>query len=152
MICGNEYGEERADSELMIRWVQAVSPMPFIQFSIPPWRYGKECVDICLKYMQLHKELAPMHIKQAESGEPLVAPLWWLSPEDEIALECEDQYVICGKILIAPVLAPGTRTRDIYLPKGTWQEYWNKKLFQGETTLNEYEVDLDQLAIFIKHS
>jgi alpha-glucosidase (family GH31 glycosyl hydrolase) len=149
MICGNEYAEERANEEMMIRWTQATAPLPFVQFSIPPWRYGNVCAEICRKYMELHKTLAPLHRKHAEAGEPLVCPLWWIAPNDPLALKCEDQYLICGDILVAPVMSPGALSRDIYLPEGQWRNYWNEKeKYSGATTLRKYKVGIGDLPIF----
>lgn len=149
MIGGNEYGEEKADAELMIRWTQAVCTFPVIQYSIPPWRFGEECSEICLRYMHLHKTLAPLHLKQANTNEPLVAPLWWIAPDDEDAYLIEDQFIVCGNLLVAPVVEKGARERNIYLPAGMWRNYWQKnQLLKGPVILEGYSANLDQLPLF----
>ena len=43
MIGGNAYGE-RPTKELYIRWMQANSFMPSVQFSIVPWDYDAEVI------------------------------------------------------------------------------------------------------------
>ncbi len=153
MIAGNEYGNERADFELMVRWVQAVAPLPFIQFSIPPWRYGRECVEVCKKYLTLHADFASISHAAALKGEMIVKPLWWNAPDDHIALGCEDQYLITDSYLVAPVIEPGKESRDVYLPAGTWQSYWNhEECFQGGAWLKDFPASLDVLPLFKKIS
>ena len=149
MIAGNEYGEEKVSEELMVRWIQAVAPMPFIQFSIPPWRFGKECAQLCLRYTQLHAQFSKINHEIAKSGMPIVRPLWWLSPEDEKALNCEDQYLIGDDYLVAPVIEPKKHSRDIYLPQGSWQSFWDKsEVHTGNQTLRSYDATIETLPLF----
>jgi alpha-glucosidase (family GH31 glycosyl hydrolase) len=42
MIGGNAYSGMKPDRELFIRWLQATSLMPAMQFSIVPWQYDAE--------------------------------------------------------------------------------------------------------------
>lgn len=149
MIGGNEYGEEQVTAELLIRWTQAVSPMPIIQFSIPPWRFGEECVRICARYNQLHDELAPRTYEIVKQVRPIVCPLWWIAPMDEQALVCDDEYLIGDDLLVAPVIIDGERQRDIYLPQGQWRSYWNHaEVHDGGRWLHNYPAPLDVLPLF----
>lgn len=150
MIGGNQYGE-MADEELLIRWTQAVAPMPIIQFSIPPWQFSDACITICRKYADLHAELANQHIVQAKKQQPLVRPLWWLDPIDERALSCADEYLIGDTLLVAPVIEAGAQQRDIYLPQGVWRSYWEKdEIYNGSQLLSDYPAPLDTLPLFVK--
>lgn len=150
MIGGNQYGNA-LDEELLIRWTQAVAPMPIIQFSVPPWEYSADCIQLCKKYADLHAELAPQHIAQAENRQPLVRPLWWLDSTDEIALTCADEYLIGEMILVAPIIEAGAIERDIYLPHGTWRSYWDaSEIYKGGQILENYPAPLETLPMFIK--
>lgn len=148
MVGGNQYGN-RATSEIMLRWIQAVAPMPFIQLSIPPWEFGDAAyVGEFRRYLELHADLADEHLRQAHQGKPLVRPLWWLDPTDEDALVCADEYVIGDNLLVAPVLEAETDQRDIYLPAGRWQSYWDSsEIHQGQQWLSGYE-GADPLPLF----
>ena len=125
MIGGNAYFGNQASAELLIRWTQAVAPMPIIQFSIPPWQFGDECTQICARYARLHGELAPFFREAAAQHAPIIRPLWWIAPDDEIALVCDDSYLVGDTLLVAPILQEGQRQRDVYLPAGEWRNYWN---------------------------
>ncbi|XP_007440185.2 myogenesis-regulating glycosidase-like, partial [Python bivittatus] len=45
------------DRELYIRWLELSAFMPSMQFSIPPWLYDKEVIEIALKFTRLHESL-----------------------------------------------------------------------------------------------
>ena len=35
------------------------------------------------------------------------------------------EYMLGEKLLIAPVLTEGSSTRSLYLPEGSWIDYWS---------------------------
>jgi len=149
MIGGNQYGNDTPSAELLIRWTQAVAPMPIIQFSIPPWQFGDECAALCARYARLHGALASY--SQNLHPAPIVRPLWWLAPTDETALTVDDSYLIGDDLLVAPVIVEGARERDIYLPPGTWHSYWNAaEVHSGGRWLRGYPAPLDTLPLFVR--
>jgi alpha-glucosidase (family GH31 glycosyl hydrolase) len=150
MVGGNAYGGQKPTAELLIRWTQAVAPMPIIQFSLAPWEQGEECAQLCARYARLHAELASHHRTQAEADKPLVRPLWWLDPRDEACLTCADSYLIGETLLVAPVIQEGARQRDIYLPSGTWRSYWKPDEKHQGGWLRDYPAPLDILPLFVK--
>ncbi len=152
MVGGNEYDNDHADAELMIRWTQLNALLPALQFSLAPWERGQECGTLCRRYTELHIQYAPRILELADeavkTGAPLIRPLWWLAPSDERALMCDDQFLLGNDILVAPVLKMGARTRDIYLPPGRWRDHWNGQVFEGERVLVDYPAALDLLPFF----
>ena len=153
MIGGNEY-DEKADADMMIRWTQLNALLPAMQFSLPPWEYGKDSADLCRRYANLHTEFAPKIIAiaklSAQNGLPMIRPVFWCDPNDERALLCDDEFLLGDEFLVAPVITPNTFERDIYLPRGTWQEHWTGEVFTGPLTLEKYPVPLEILPIFIR--
>lgn len=55
-------------------------------------------------------------------------------------------------ILVAPVIEPSVRSRDIYLPRGIWRDEVNKdsEPIKGPLWLYNYPVDLETLPYFTK--
>lgn len=155
MIGGNAY-QELPDAELMIRWTQLNALLPAMQFSLAPWDFGPECVEVCRRYSELHLEFAPAIVQLAEeaarTGEPIVRPLFWLAPHDERAWLCDDEFLLGNDMLIAPVVQPGERARDIYLPPGRWRDHWTDRAYDGPLTLTDYPAPLDHLPIFHRQS
>lgn len=152
MIGGNAVAAEVPDAELMIRWTQLTALLPAMQFSLAPWEYGAEAVAICRQYAQLHETLAP-HLEAAlaqtlADGTPLVRPLFWGAPGDERTYSLDDEFTLGGRLLAAPVLYPGQRARDVYLPAGRWRAYWNGEAHTGPRLLEGYPAPLDTLPLF----
>jgi alpha-glucosidase (family GH31 glycosyl hydrolase) len=154
MIGGNAYHGQNADKELLIRWTQASAPMLAIQFSLAPWDYDPETVDICRKYATLHVDLLPERLRAArqatESGTPVIRPLFWANPHDAQALTTRDQYLLGESHLVAPVIVRGATSRDVYLPSGTWRDYWTGRVYDGGQWLHGFPAPLDTLPLFVK--
>lgn len=155
MIGGNAYGEQ-PDAELMIRWTQLNTLLPTMQFSLAPWDYSAESNALCRRYAQLHLEFAARILElareAARTGAPIIRPVWWLAPNDERALTCDDQFLLGSDVLAAPVVQPGQRSRAIYLPPGQWRDHWTGALYDGETVLQNFPAPLETLPIFVKMS
>ena len=153
MVGGNAY-EAEPDAELMIRWTQLNALLPAMQFSLAPWDYGEECTALCREYAALHTKFAPRMVEIAQestqTGAPIIRPIWWLDAHDEQALLCDDEFLLGDDLLVAPVLQPAARTRDIYLPAGVWRDYWSDEMYKGGRTLSAYPAPLGKLPIFLR--
>lgn len=154
MVGGNAY-DEAADAELMIRWTQLNALLPSMQFSLAPWDYGEECMLLCRRYTELHTEFASRIIGNAhettKTGAPIIRPVLWLDPSIVDALYCDDEFLLGDDFLVAPVVHPHTRQRDILLPPGRWKDYWTGEIFNGPTRLANYPAALDTLPLFERH-
>ena len=89
------------------------------------WSFGEEAYEILTKYLRRREELRPYVrelMRQAhEDGTPLMRAMWYAFPEDPACADIKDQFLFGDKYLVAPVLAPGLRERQVYVPKGTWR-------------------------------
>jgi alpha-glucosidase (family GH31 glycosyl hydrolase) len=152
MIGGNAYGGEEPDAELLIRWTQISALLPALQFSIPPWVFGAETDAICRQYTQLHEQLLPYILsaisETLRSGVPLVRPLFWHAPNDQATLTIDDQFLLGPRLLVAPVLQPGQQARDLYLPAGTWRDWWSGAVIEGPRHISQYPAPLERMPLF----
>ncbi|KAI4901683.1 hypothetical protein NFI96_029222 [Prochilodus magdalenae] len=160
MIGGNAYpnrteGQQGLpDRELYIRWLELSAFMPAMQFSIPPWLYDDEVVQIAKRFTELHETLvAPRVLELAsevlDTGDPIIRPLWWIATDDEASYKIDSQFLIGDDLMVAPVLEPGKQERDIYLPAGRWKSYKGEYYDKGPIHLTDYPVDLDEIAYFV---
>ncbi|XP_062398869.1 myogenesis-regulating glycosidase-like [Sardina pilchardus] len=163
MIGGNAYQNGSLgsmvlpDRELYIRWLELSAFLPSMQFSIPPWAYDEEVVEIAQKFTALHESLVASRVlelagKVLHTGDPIIRPLWWIASEDEAAYKIDSQFLIGDDLMVAPVLEPGKQERDIYLPAGRWRSYKGEHFdnFKGPIYLTDYPVDLDETAYFLR--
>jgi len=152
MIGGNAYAGG-VSKELFIRWTQMTAFMPAMQFSIPPWRFDSETVDICRNFTLMHKALAPYIYEAAmeakDSGTPILRPLFFDYPEDEGAYSIDDEYMFGELLLVAPVLEDGARSREVYIPPGLWQDLWSNTKFAGPATIT-ISAPLDRIPVLIR--
>ncbi|WP_327271705.1 DUF5110 domain-containing protein [Streptomyces sp. NBC_01224] len=121
-----------------------------------PWLDGEPYTSINRKYLQLKERLLPyMYTLSKDATKTGVGPVRPLSleyPDDPAALGPNAKYEFLAgpDFLVAPVYSD-TDVRDgIYLPKGTWTDYWTGKTYQGPTTVNGYKAPLDTLPLFVK--
>ncbi|KAM3958507.1 myogenesis-regulating glycosidase [Aphomia sociella] len=153
MIGGNGYNEPPS-KELFIRWLQANTFMPSMQFSYVPWDFDNETITISKKFVDLHKQYADEIVtacrRAVDSGAPVNAPLWWIAPNDTTAHDIWDQYLLGERILVAPVVERAARSRDVYLPAGGWRPQGNGTTVRGPQWLRDYPAPLDTLPYFVK--
>lgn len=139
----------------MVRWTQASALFPAIQFSLAPWDYGEECDHLRGEALKIREHcldrFAAAMQGAVKTGDPVIRPVWWAAAEDERALICDDEYLVGDDLLVAPVVEPGQRTRDVYLPHGTWRERQTAKAFvDGPTVLSAVPAPLDTLLVYVR--
>ena len=152
--------------ELEARWFQfgALSPVSRIHYEKDykgngykqePWEFDTEVEAIAKKYIQLRYRLIPYlysEIAQSivfKSGLPVMRPLVLEYQDDTKTYNLADQYLLGSSILIAPVVSSGT-SRSVYLPSGTWIDYWDGTSHTGPKTISSYDAPLAKVPIFIK--
>jgi alpha-glucosidase (family GH31 glycosyl hydrolase) len=136
MIGGNEYGDQKCDSEMLIRWMELSAPMPSIQFSIIPWREGYDDYTVFLnkEYAWLHCDLAPYILQlvrvNLREGWPINRPLFF-DHDGHNLYEVNDEFMLGDGLLFAPIVKEGATKRDITLPHGHWLDLWDGKEYAG---------------------
>jgi hypothetical protein len=119
-----------------------------------PWSYGDLTLQTFRKYLQLRHSLIPYFYTLAEeahgSGAPLVRPLLYEFPRDERAWDIEDQYLLGGDLLIAPVMEKGAYAREVYLPQAQeWVDFWSQQVYAGGQTI-QYDAPADALPLLVR--
>lgn len=154
MIGGNnaEAKDGLPERELYLKWLLATALLPVMQFSIPPWAYDDEVVQISRDMVKLHRDNAHLFISLAENavrtGEPIIRPLWWLAPEDPVTYVIDSEFLVGEEILVAPILEKGADSRDIYIPSGKWRDELRGSEVVGPVWLREYRASLKELPRF----
>ncbi len=121
-----------------------------------PWRFSKEACDIFRYYDKLRYSLMPYIYEQAEkctqTGLPMTRALYFEYPEDRNVRHIDDEYLFGDSLLVAPVLKPLSKTdiREIYLPKGTWFDYFTKEKIESTGMWITKKVDLKTMPIYVK--
>jgi myogenesis-regulating glycosidase len=143
----------KPDEELNVRWAQAAAFMPIMQFSYGPWNYSEPSQKIIRHFVELHAKLWPTHFKPLvertmKNGKPIWSPLFYVFPEDEKAYEISDEFMVGESLLVAPVVRPGVRARDVYLPAGDWRDFWSGETTSGGRVVSNAPAPLERIPVF----
>ncbi|MGW1428193.1 NPCBM/NEW2 domain-containing protein [Streptomyces sp. NPDC002431] len=121
-----------------------------------PFRHGEPYTSVNRDYLKLKESLLPYQYSYAyeatKTGVGMVRPLALEYPDDPRAATDAAKYeFLSGEdFLVAPVYQD-TAVRDgIYLPKGTWTDYWSGRTYEGPVTLDGYSAPLDTLPLFVR--
>lgn len=142
--------------ELYARWIQLGVFSSHVrchgQPPREPWEYGERTESIFREYVQLRYQLLPYLLSEAaECGKtslPFLRALILEYPDDPLAPFIEDEYLFGSSMLVAPILDE-TNRRRVYLPAGSWMDYWQKTWLQGPVWLN-VEAPLDVIPLYIR--
>lgn len=121
-----------------------------------PWRHGEPYTSINRDYLKLKESLLPYQYSYAheatKTGVGMVRPLVLEYPDDpKASTEAAKYEFLSGEhFLVAPVYQDTTERKDIYLPEGTWIDYWSGRTYEGPTTIDTYNAPLDTLPLFVK--
>ncbi|KAB2331337.1 glycoside hydrolase family 31 protein [Bacillus mesophilum] len=161
-FCGPDVGGFAHDSngQLLTRWTQFGTFTPYFRnhseqstISQEPWSFGEEYEKVIRKYIQERYVWLPylytLFKDASVTGVPVMRPLVLEYPTDKNTFNLSDQFMIGSDMIVAPILTPDTYHRVVYLPEGSWVNYWtDEKLEGGKHHL--VEADLSTLPIFIQ--
>jgi alpha-glucosidase/alpha-D-xyloside xylohydrolase len=82
-----------------------------------------------------------------DTGLPIVRALWLHYPHDAVASARGDEYLWGPDILVAPVVDKGATSRRLYLPRGTWIDFWTEQPVAGGREIDR-PVDLATLPLY----
>lgn len=84
---------------------------------------------------KLHEKLRPYLWKTAQecvrNSKPFMRPLVYEWPNDMNAINCEDAYLLGDDLLVAPLLQENAASREVYLPEGTWSDFFDGTQYTG---------------------
>ncbi len=133
----------KPEPELFLRWVQCGIFLP--RFSIhswnddgsanEPWMYP-EATPHVRALIKFRERLVPYLYDLLWSYhahyEPMIRPTFHDFPEDPRCFAENDDMLLGANLLVAPVVEPGVRARNVYLPSGAdWYDFWSGDYFAG---------------------
>jgi alpha-D-xyloside xylohydrolase len=144
--------------ELLTRWFQfgAFSPVFRIHGYVSEteiWRYGIEFESTARKFIDLRYKLMPYIYSEARKvttdGNLIMAPLVYQYPNDKNTWGIKDQLLFGESILVGFVTEYEQRTKEVYLPKGDWFNFWtNEKIGGGKKV--SVKAELNETPMFVK--
>lgn len=140
-----------------IRWTELGALSPVMQTPVAPWWVSENAVAVYRRYATLHDRLVPYIAAAAQQnisdGTPIVRPLPFAYPNDASAVAADDEYLFGPDLLVAPATSVlttlGIGTRQVYLPAGTWHDFWTGQTLAGPQTLTIVP-DMDKIPLYVR--
>lgn len=161
-FCGTDIGGFGADAtpELLCRWIEAACFSPLFRNHSAkgtrrqePWQFRQEVIDINRKYVELRYRFLPylydLFYQGEKSGLPVMRPLVLHYGDDPEVRELNSEFLVGENILAAPVLEQGATKRMVYLPEGTWYDYWTGEALEGKRYMLR-DAPIDVCPLYIK--
>ena len=108
---------------------------------------------IVKKYLELRYRLLPYTYTIAreccDTGLPLMRALWLHYPDDPTAVARGDQFLWGRDVLVSPVVSKGATTRRLYLPRGSWFDFWTEERVAGGREIDR-AVDLATMPLHVR--
>lgn len=108
---------------------------------------------ICRRYLHERYAMLPylytLSWEVYTHGMPMMRPLWFDYPNDETAAALGSQYMLGDSLLVAPVTAKDADSWNVYLPEGTWYDYWTSQSYTGGQWIT-VSAPLDTIPVFVK--
>lgn len=104
------------------------------------------------KLLELRMQLIP-YLYSAfniyyRNGTPPIRALISDWPQDSHVREIDDQFMFGPSLMVAP-LFPGQKQRPVYLPQGSWFDFWTHHKYAGNQTIQVSE-DPQRIPVFVK--
>lgn len=140
--------------DLYVRWTQVGVFTSHLRYHganpREPYEYPG-VVNIVRKWLRLRYALIPYIVDQARrciaSGLPMFRAMIFHHQDDPRCWEIDDQYYFGDTFLVAPVLDAGGK-RDVYLPAGTWVDFWTGKTLEGPLWLKGVKSPLRRMPVY----
>ncbi len=108
---------------------------------------------ICRKYLELRYRLMPYLYSAVRecstTGIPIMRALWMHYPDDPRAVACGDEYLFGENLLVAPVVEKGAAARQVYLPKGSWYDFWTNERIEGGREISR-NIDIETIPLYVR--
>ncbi|HHF3660672.1 TPA: TIM-barrel domain-containing protein, partial [Haemophilus influenzae] len=156
------FSGNKPDPELFVRWVQNGVMHP--RFTIHSWNDDKtvnepwmypQIINIIRDAIQLRYILMPYLYntlwKAHHDNEPILRPTFLDHEHDKNTFEENDDYLLGEDLLVASVVEPNQRKREVYLPQNFvgWYDFYTHKWFNGGERIIA-DAPLEKIPLFLK--
>ncbi len=119
----------------------------------PRQLHNAQVEPICRKYLELRYRMLPYLYSAVRectfTGMPIIRALGLHYPDDPNAVARGDEYLWGKDVLVAPVVEPGATSRQVYLPRGAWYDFWTGERFEGGRDISR-AVDLETAPLYVR--
>jgi alpha-glucosidase (family GH31 glycosyl hydrolase) len=115
--------------------------------------HNAQVEPICRKYLELRYRMLPYLYSAVRectiTGLPVMRALWLHYSDDRIAIASQDEYLWGRDLLVAPVMEKGATSRRVYLPRGSWYDFWTSEKLEGGREFVR-AVNLETMPLYVR--
>lgn len=147
------------EKETLVRWFQAGVFFPIMRSHSDlgttarfPFLWGEDGEAAMRKALELRYQLLPytysLGHEAYNTGAPIMRPLMMEFPADTTVANMTDEWLLGKGVLAAPLLVAGGK-RTVYLPAGTWYDYFSGAQILGPITITVNK-QLDEIPVYVR--
>lgn len=118
-----------------------------------PWSHGPRVEESFRRHAELRYRLLPCYAtlgwEAHHTGMPILRPLLLEFQDDRRLADVWDQVMLGSGLMLAPVVQPGARRRQVILPQGHWHDFWSTASYEGDTVI-AVDAPMDRLPILAR--
>ena len=157
-VTGNP--DDPAYRELFVRWFEYGAFCPIFRVhgtrttnTNELWSYGPDAETILTSFDRLRYRLMPYIYSLAwmttNQGYTPMRALVMDFRTDVRAQNIPDEFMYGPAFLVNPVTEPGATSREVYLPKARWYDFWTGHATEGGVAIDA-PAPLDRIPLFIR--
>ena len=148
------------DNELYIKFIQLGTFSPILKFGAEkgkyykrePWRWNIKTYTIAKEYLQLRHKMIPYLYSEAykyhKEGKPIIVPLYYKYPDYYYDDLYKNEYSLGTEFFVVPIVKKKDYLMDrtiqkLFVPKGTWYDFFTGKKFPGDKEYVTFYKDQD---------
>ena len=146
--------------ELFARWLQLGAFTPLMRAHTvinekdkEPWEFGENFTGINRQTINLRYSMLPylygVMAEASATGLPAMRPLFFEYSDDSRFMYESSSFLLGSDLLVAPVLWPEAREREVRFPQGGWYDYWTGKPIAGGRN-ETVPAPLDRIPLFVR--
>lgn len=102
-----------------------------------------------IAHTKLYPYLASLAADAVTDGTPLFRHTWLEFPEDPEAAGLSYQYMLGDALLVAPVLDEGATEVRLWLPAGTWVDFWTGEQVTGGAWIDA-AAPMEDIPVYVR--
>jgi alpha-glucosidase (family GH31 glycosyl hydrolase) len=152
----------KISEELYARWLQLGAWSGLFEIKLdhmgaggedrPPWKYSEKLQKIFRDCATQRMNLQPFFYSLANTSSEngvLMKPLAYVYPNDAKTYNIWNEFLVGNTFLVAPIV-DATNTRSVYLPEGTWCDFYNTRhIYEGGKEISVTR-SLEETPVFVR--